>query len=215
LTESILVILYHYGVGEKMTKEEIRKFIDSFAGRRERTIVIVDYGNVEKWKNSLDWKIGIKELGQLVKNFSAGKRFLRRFYYGADYGKNEKSTELSEWSRLILEKAEMIGFEIMKKRVKYIYSSDNKYGFEKKCDLDVEMTIDLVKERENYDTIILFSGDGDLMYAMEYLHNEYKKECYVFGARDHVGREIFDAKKEDTVKDILFAENFEYRIRLK
>ncbi|MCX6763237.1 MAG: NYN domain-containing protein [Candidatus Moranbacteria bacterium] len=198
-----------------MTKEEIKKFINSFSNKQERTMVVVDYGNVEKWKYSLNWKVGIKELGQLVKNFSIGKKFLRRFYYGADYGKNEKSDQLIEWSRIILEKAEMAGFEVVRKRVKYIHSEDNKYGFEKKCDLDVEMAIDLVKERENYDTIILFSGDGDLMYAMKYLHDEYKKECYVFGARDHVGREVFDAKNEGVVKDILFAEDFEYRISWK
>jgi len=163
----------------------------------------------------LNWRVGIKELSKLCKNFSTGKKFLRRFYYGADYGKNEKSTNLVEWSRLILEKAELGGFEVVRKRVKYIYSSDNKYGFEKKCDLDVEMAIDLVKERENYDTIILFSGDGDLMCAMKYLHDEYKKECYVFGARNHVGREVFDMKNERVVKDILFAEDFEYRISLE
>ncbi|MFA6159510.1 MAG: NYN domain-containing protein [Parcubacteria group bacterium] len=198
-----------------MNKEEIKKLLESFLEKQERTIVIVDYGNVEKWKRSLNWRVGIKELSKLCKNFSTGKKFLRRFYYGADYGKNEKSTNLVEWSRLILEKAELGGFEVVRKRVKYIYSSDNKYGFEKKCDLDVEMAIDLVKERENYDTIILFSGDGDLMCAMKYLHDEYKKECYVFGARNHVGREVFDMKNERVVKDILFAEDFEYRISLE
>ena len=66
-----------------MTKEEIKKFIASFSDKQERTLVIVDYGNVEKWKNSLNWKVGIKELGNLVKHFSRGKKFLRRFYYGS------------------------------------------------------------------------------------------------------------------------------------
>lgn len=198
-----------------MTKEEIKIFIDSFSGKQDRVMIVVDYGNVEKWKYSLNWRVGIKELAKLCKNFSTGKRFLRRFYYGADYGRNEKSKQLVEWSRLILEKAEMGGFEVISKRVKYIHSADNKYGFEKKCDLDVEMAIDLVKERDNYDTIILFSGDGDLMHAMKYLHDEYKKECYVFGARDHIGREVFDAKNEGAIMDVLFAEDFEYRISLE
>lgn len=197
-----------------MTKEEIKKFIDSFSNKKDRTIVIVDYGNVEKWKYSLNWKVGVKELGQFVKNFSQGKEFLRRFYYGSDYGKKEDSQEISQWSRIILEKAKMIRFEVVTKRVKYIHDSNNKTGFEKKCDLDVEMAIDLVKERDNYDTIILFSGDGDLMCAMKYLHDEYKKKCYVFGARDHVGREVFDFKKEGIIQDILFVEDFEYRLSM-
>ena len=33
-----------------MNKEDIRNFLESFAPKRERTIVIVDFGNVEKWK---------------------------------------------------------------------------------------------------------------------------------------------------------------------
>jgi hypothetical protein len=48
---------------------------------------------------------------------------------------------------------------------------------------------------------------------MKYLYEEYKKECYVFGARNHVGREVFDAKKNGIIKDILFAEDFEYRLK--
>jgi len=196
-----------------MTKEEIKKFVESFSDKQERTLVVVDYGNVEKWKNSLDWKVGIKELGNLVKNLSKKKKFLRRFYYGSDYGRSEKNQSLSGWSRSVLERADMNDFEVATKRVKYIHDANNKSGFEKKCDLDVEMAIDLVKERENYDTVVLFSGDGDLMYAIKYLHEEYQKECYVFGARNHIGREVIDSQKAGIVKDILFAEDFEYRLK--
>lgn len=196
-----------------MTKEEIKKFIESFLHKQERTLIVIDYGNVEKWKNSLGWKVGIKELGNLIKHFSRSKKFLRRFYYGSDYGINENNSHLSGWSRSVLERADMNNFEVVTKRVKYIHDSNNATGFEKKCDLDVEMAIDLVKERDNYDTIVLFSGDGDLMYAIKYLHDEYKKICYVFGARDHVGREVIDAKNEGIVSDILFAEDFEYRLK--
>lgn len=175
-------------------------------------MVIVDYGNVEKWKNSLKWKVDIKQLANLVKNFSYGKQSLRRFYYGSDYGKDEKSTILSEWSRSILERAGWNRFEIITKRVKYIHSSDNKYGFEKKCDLDVEMTVDLIRERNNYDIIIIFSGDGDLMYAIKYLHEDYKKKCFVFGARGHMGREVYDAKNDGFIEEVLYANDFEYRL---
>ena len=195
-----------------MNQNEIKKFLETFNDKKERTIVIVDYGNVEKWKNSLKWKVDIKRLAGLVKNLSFGKQFLRRFYYGSDYGKDEKSNLLSEWSRSVLERAKMNRFEVVSKRVKYIYNQNNKYGFEKKCDLDVEMTVDLIKERDNYDVIVIFSGDGDLMYAIKYLYETYGKKCFVFGARGHVGREIYDAKKDGFVNDVLYAEDFEYRL---
>jgi len=193
-----------------MNYKEIKELLESFNNKKERVIAIVDYGNVEKWKNSLKWKVGIKQLANLVKNFSYGNQSLRRFYYGADYGKYDKSEELSEWSRSVLERAHMNRFEVVKKRVKYMHNPDNKYGFEKKCDLDVEMAVDLIKERDNYDTIIIFSGDGDLMCAIRYLRETYGKECFVFGARGHTGREIYDAKNDGFVKEVLYADDFEY-----
>lgn len=195
-----------------MTKQEIEKFINGFSDKLDRTIVIVDFGNVEKWKNSLRWQVGIKQLAQLVKNFSVGNKLLRRFYFGTDFGPKETSQLVIPFSRAILEKAEMNRLEVVTKRVKYIHSQDNKFGFEKKCDLDVEMTVDLIKLKDFYDTIILFSGDGDLMYAIRFLKEFFGKECYIFGVRDHIGRECFDALKDGVVKDMLFAEDFEYRL---
>jgi len=197
-----------------MNQSEIKDFLDNSKEKQERTIVIVDFGNVEKWKNTLKWRVGIRELGVLVKNFSIGKKFLRRFYYGSDYGKDEKSQTISLWSEKILSSANMSGFKVVTKRVKYIHNLNNKFGFDKKCDLDVEMTVDLIKERDNYDNIILFSGDGDLMCAIRYLKEEYNKTCFVFGARGHIGREIFDMKNEGIVNDVLFADDFEYRLNM-
>ncbi|MBU2472790.1 NYN domain-containing protein [Patescibacteria group bacterium] len=132
----------------------------------------------------------------------------------SNYGKNENSQTISPWSKNILMSAKMSGFEIIEKRVKYIHSPNNKFGFEKKCDFDVEMAVDLIKERNNYDTIILFSGDGDLMCAIKYLKEEYNKICIVFGARGHIGREVFDMKSEGIIQDVLFADDFEYRLNM-
>ncbi len=195
-----------------MTPKQIKVYLAKYTDKKSRTIVIVDFGNVEKWKKSLGWLVGIQELATLAKNFSSGQKFLRRFYYGIDYGSSESSNAPTPWSDGILKRADANGMHVIKKRVKYIHSTDNRKGFEKKCDLDVEMTVDLIRERDNYDTIVLFSGDGDLAYAINYLHQEYGKSCIVFGARDHVGREIFDAKTSGSVTDIFFAEDFEYRL---
>lgn len=197
-----------------MNQEEIKKFLESFTSKRERTIVIVDFGNVEKWKYGLGWHVGVRELASLVKHFTYGKRFLRRFYYGADYGQSEKSVELTGWSKYMLRTADLNGFEVIDKRVKYIHNSDNVYGFEKKCDLDVEIAVDLIRERDNYDNIVLFSGDGDLIAALQYLKEEYRKQAIVMGARGHIGREVFDAERNKTIEEILFADDFEYRLNL-
>jgi uncharacterized LabA/DUF88 family protein len=195
-----------------MNSTQIKQFLEEYSDKRERTLVIVDFANVEKWKHSTKWQVGIQELANLVKNFSTGQRYLRRFYYGADYGPKDYSTQMIRWSEALLTRAKMNGFEVIAKRVKYIHSADNVFGFEKKCDLDVEMAIDMIMEKDNYDTVVVFSGDGDLSYALRFVVEQYGKQAYVFGARDHIGRELIDAKADGTVSDIFYAEDFEYRL---
>jgi uncharacterized LabA/DUF88 family protein len=198
----------------RMNQEQISHFLDTYKEKKERTIVIVDFGNVEKWKHGLGWRVGIRELGALVKPFTYGKRFLRRFYYGADYGSDEKSITLSDWSKYMLRTADLNGFEVVEKPVKYIRTPENVHGFEKKCDFDVEMAVDLIRERDNYDTIVLFSGDGDLVAALRYLKEDYQKQAIVMSARWHIGREVIDAKRDGVVKEILYADDFEYRLSM-
>lgn len=195
-----------------MDHKEITKVLGELEKTKDRNLVIVDYGNVQKWEKSLGWKIGIKELGTLVKNISSGKGFLRRFYYGSDFGRDDKSQKLIDWSRMILDKAKISGFDVCTKRVKYIHDPNNKFGFQKKCDLDVEMVVDMIKEIGFYDTVVLFSGDGDLACVIQYLFETYKKQSIIFAARDHLGKELVTLKEKETVKQILFADDFEYRL---
>lgn len=194
---------------------DIRNLLASWESLRERTIVIVDFGNVEKWRVSLGFPVGVRELARLAKSFSYGKRSLRRFYYGADFGKSEKSVTLSAFSAQILESADMNGFQVVEKRVKYIHNPSNKYGYEKKCDLDVEMVVDLIEERDNYDNIVLFSGDGDLVRALEYLHKEYDKHSIVMSARGHISREVIDANRNGVIDTLLYAEDFAHRLQFR
>lgn len=198
-----------------MTKIEISKILEELEKTKERSIVIIDFSNLVHWQNDLGWEIGIKELKNLIKHFTYGRKFLRRFYYGSDYGEKDNFSILTPWSKTILEKVRMNNFELCTKRVKYIKDKNYKDGYVKKCDLDVEMAVDLVKEKDNYDKIILFSGDGDLSYVLRYLKEDFNKVSYVFAARNHLGKELVDCEKEKIIKKILFAEDFEYRLNKK
>lgn len=197
-------------------QDRIKAFLESFKGKEGKTICIVDFSNVSKWNEgrvALGWDVGIPELARLIKCFSQGDQSRRRFYYGADYGPSEKSTKLTQWSEQMLKHAQYNNFEIVSKRVKYIVDGDYPTGYRKKCDLDVEMTIDLIKMSKSYDNVVLFSGDGDLMCALQYLKDELgKKEFYVFASRGHIGSEVIDAEKAGLVTKIIYADDYEYRL---
>jgi len=177
-------------------------------------MVVVDFANVDRWRDSLKWSVSIEKLAQLIKHFSYGKQYLRRFYYGEDYGQKDSSTKLLPWSEKIINAAKFNRFEIVTKRVKYIPDAKYETGYIKKCNLDVEMALDLIKEVSNYDKALIFSGDGDLACVIEYLRQVYSKEFYIFCVRDHLGKELVDAKNKGLIKDILFVEDFEYRLNL-
>ncbi len=197
-----------------MNKTEIKNFLNQLSKTLNRNIVIVDFANVDRWQDSTDWPISIKKLGQLNKYISQGKKYLRRFYYGMDYGPKDSSKLLLPWSEKILKQAQCSGFEIVSKRVKYIPDDKYETGFIKKCNLDIEMAVDLIKEQDNYDIAVIFSGDGDMAYVCEYIHNIFNKTIYIFGVRNHIGKELIDAKSAGIIKDILFVEDFEYRLNL-
>lgn len=197
-----------------MNKVEISKLLSKHKKFESRTIVIIDFANVDKWQYSLGWKIGIKQLSNLTKQLTSGKKYLRRFYYGLDYGKKERGKPL-DWSNFIAQQIQYGGFTHIAKPVKYIHDSNYKTGYVKKCNLDIEMAVDLISEVDNYDSVFVFSGDGDLSYVYSYLHDKFSKRINVFVARDHVGKEIIDAKAAGIVKDIFFVEDFEYRLNWK
>ena len=98
-----------------MDRRQIKLFLEKLGKTKTRNIVIIDFANVDRWEESLGWKIGIKKLGQLVSNVAYGKKFLRRFYYGEDYGPKDKSTRLTPWSSQILTNARYSSFELVSK----------------------------------------------------------------------------------------------------
>ena len=59
----------------------------------------------------------------------------------------------------------------------------------KKANVDVELTIDVIKESSLYDNMILISGDSDFAHLIEVLQKEGKK-VIVFSARGHVSKEL-------------------------
>ena len=195
-----------------MNPTEITTFLSSFTEKQARTVVVVDFGNVDKWKSSLGWSVGVQELARLIKNFSQGSIELRRFYYGSDYGPKERSATLSLWSAGILDRAKMNRLNVITKPVKYIHDSSKTNWYEKKCDFDVEIAVDLIRMCEEYDDIVLFSGDGDLIYALRYLRDAFGKLSYIFGARGHVGREVVDATRDGVIQRLLYADDFRYRL---
>lgn len=66
------------------------------------------------------------------------------------------------------------GYIVRHKPVTQLYdSSSGKYI--RKCNFDVELTIDAIREKDSYENFILASGDGDFIPLLKYLKGCHKK----------------------------------------
>mgnify|MGYP001557847855 CR=1 FL=1 len=74
----------------------------------------------------------------------------------------------------------------------------------RKCDFDVEIALDVLVNQQDFDGLILFSGDGDYKALCEYLldHNKQVIVVHPFGVR---GREYNELLKRPTNKPYLCA----------
>ena len=73
-------------------------------------------------------------------------------------------------------KLEKIGYKVIRKPLD-------------KANVDVELAIDAILERESYNTLILASGDSDYSYLVEIL-KKIGKYIIVLSARGHISKEL-------------------------
>lgn len=150
---------------------------------RGEAIVFIDWANVYNWRQSLKHEVNPAKLFSYLKGNE--KIVDMRFYFGTDA--NPKSI-------LFLKKVSKIGFTIVTKPVKYILVAEieNQKIYRRKCDFDMEMCIDAHKAlRENIESFIFFTGDGDFEPLYKLLITLHKQVIVIY-AHGHLGKEIYN-----------------------
>lgn len=160
-----------------------------------RIFSFIDFGNVNRWfdKDRQDWdnrplpadarlRIDIEKL----KNFSDVLSSRTRCYYGRDplnpgsiafsyalekvFGKRDYNWKDLQTIKHYLEPAEAEGAK------RLVIDDDGKKYIEiRKCNFDVEISVDATKMLNHYDTFCLFSSDSDFAYLNNFLRRKGKK----------------------------------------
>ena len=65
-----------------------------------------------------------------------------------------------------------VGYDVVAKPLKYIRQNDG--SFKTKGNMDIELAIDMIKEADALDLIILISGDSDYTASIKLLHKQGK-----------------------------------------
>lgn len=129
----------------------------------EKVALFIDGANMFYAQKKLGWSIDYEKL---YKYFAQGKQVYNAFFYiGSKNRKGEKS---------FFTKLAHLGYTVRTKEVKKIFGNEGKI-IEEKCNLDIEIVIDMLNTVGNYDEAVIFSGDSDFERAIELLRSRSKK----------------------------------------
>ncbi|MBU3942813.1 MAG: NYN domain-containing protein [Nanoarchaeota archaeon] len=151
-----------------------------------RGAVYVDWANVYGWKKTLKREVDPEKLFKYFKEYDNISDIY--FYFGTD--NNEKSQNF-------LKEMDNLGYKVVTKPVKYIFVTniEDQKIYRRKCDFDMEVCIDVHQGiKENYDSFIFLTGDGDYEPLYKMLIN-LGKQVIVIYSKNHLGREIWNMKK--------------------
>ena len=145
-----------------------------------RVFVAIDAANIFYSQKTLRWIIDFKKL---LTYFKQNTNLVRITFYGAINQDNIKERRFHDF-------LELIGYVVKHKKIKFIKDQeDKKYGGHHKGNIDVDLTIDAVHFREDYDSFVLLSGDSDFESLIKYL-KKFKKRCIVMSTKKHVSIEL-------------------------
>lgn len=92
-------------------------------------------------------------------------------------------------------------YTVRNKEIKTIVD-DTTGEIKQKCNLDIEIAVEMFKEIDHYDTAILMSGDGDFASVVELLRSR-GKTTEVVASRTMLARELANvAHKVHTLEDL-------------
>lgn len=210
-----------YNQSMKLIKDQVKKVakVENFSLKlKGKTAVFIDWANVYGWKKSLKREIDPKRLFKELKHYHQIKEI--SLYCGLD--KHPKSKEfiddcrqigfniVSKNVKYIPVSLDSSHFKDLAKEVKDSLSLIKNLGTEdiekilhilsrrvlrRKCDFDMEISIDAhTAIKNNFETFLFFSGDGDFAPLYKLLISLHKQVIVIF-AHGHMGKEVYQIKK--------------------
>lgn len=115
---------------------------------------------------------------------------IKVFYYSAYPADGTRDYSLDGKHKFFTYLKKGLGFVVRKKKLKRIrIKSATEELIEEKGNMDVEMVIDALHTKDQYETAVLFSGDSDFLELVSYLRRGRKK-VYVFSSKNNVSEEL-------------------------
>jgi len=130
------------------------KILNKFKGKKVG--IFVDEANLFYSQKALGWHIHWQKVLKFFQEFYDIK--ITYYYMGMPFKK-----EIYERNVLIKHRLKEEGFEVITKPLKKIYTDNQKNDFIYKCNFDVEITRDVIKNLNQIDLVLLASSDSDFI----------------------------------------------------
>lgn len=147
-----------------------------------RVAVFIDAGNIWYLQKALGWRVGYQRLIDFIRQESESVCYAG-FYTAID------DTDINQ--PLFIYRVVDAGFQVVQKPIKSIAE---KVKNTRKGNMDVEIALDAYIKSDEYDSILLFSGDSDFAYLIDLLKQK-RKAILVISSRKAVSRELVERAK--------------------
>ncbi|OHA29990.1 MAG: hypothetical protein A3B08_02005 [Candidatus Taylorbacteria bacterium RIFCSPLOWO2_01_FULL_43_44] len=154
-----------------------------------KVYVFIDAANILYSQQSLHWRV---DYGKLKSYFASECDLRAIYFYTGRVGANHKQNAF-------IQKLEQMGYIVKAKEVKRIRISKNAYEW--KGNLDVELTIDVLANLNNFDTLVLLSGDSDFAPLLDAVKAQHKR-VIIMSTKGHVSRELLERAKYINLKKL-------------
>ena len=154
-----------------------------------KAYVFIDAANILYSQQTLHWRIDYKKLKEY---FGRECDLQAIYFYTGRVGENHKQNSF-------IKKLEQLGYIVKAKEVKRIKVSKSSYEW--KGNLDVELTIDVLGHINNFDSLILMSGDSDFAPLLDAVKAQHKK-VLVMSTKGHIAKELLDRAKYINLKKL-------------
>lgn len=175
------------------------------SGKDKKTAIFIDAANYHYALKDAGWKI---DYLKFVNYFKSQFNVVKVFYYEGyptkrmylinhpkdSSGESEKQKQRKmNYFRFLKQH----GITVRTKPVACMYDkAEDKYTF--KCNFDVELTIDAIDSINEYDQILLCTGDGDFAKLISYLKGKFKR-VYLVSMRDRCSSFLKQAKPHQII----------------
>lgn len=164
--------------------------------KEKKAFIFIDVANVWNTQKSVKRFLNYETLGIVIKAVLEKKmeeviNIEKIFYYEA-YPKDEtRDYDTHKKHKFLTFLNKGLGFTVRKKPIKQIENINNKGIAEviEKGNMDIELCIDAVHFKNEYDIAVFFTGDADFFNLTKYL-NKGGKRCYIFSSKNHVSHEL-------------------------